>query len=392
MSIMNEYIQKKFTVAQYEEELLSLISKYNQLKNTFLLIFFTFTEKPLPIKLLMLSQDDYYTINDLICKKNHLNSIDIYLESPGGRGDTAKELADLFHSCTEEVNFVICGEAKSAATILTLSGNNILMTRTGSLGPIDAQVTIGNRTVSSFDYIQWIEDKREEAKKIGKLNPVDATIIAQIIPGEALYVMNALEFAKDLVKEWLPKYKFKNWFKTETHKNEVTEEYRKKRAYEVAEALVNREKWKLHQMSIKASDLKEVLKIEDIDQNLDLKDTVYKIHIVCRILCSLTNTYKIFATSEYKIFKQAGQQQPSKILTPKGEPNVVEIDISCPKCSKKYNLYGKFIDDPEIDKEMKKKGSVQFPESNKLNCSCGFEFNLLPYKSDIERNIGKRII
>lgn len=66
---------------------------------------------------------------------------------------------------------MIAGEAKSAGTILVLSGDNIFMTDTGSLGPIDAQVRIGRSVVSAHDYKEWIDLKREEALKNGSLNP-----------------------------------------------------------------------------------------------------------------------------------------------------------------------------------------------------------------------------
>jgi len=394
MSLMDEYIKKKLTVSQYEEELLSLISKYNKEKNTFLLVFYTFTEKPLPPKLVMLSQEDYYTINDLLHKKGKMNSLDIYLESPGGRGETAKELADLFHSYADEVNFLTSGEAKSAATILVLSGNNILMTKTGSLGPIDAQVTIRDRTVSSFDYMQWINDKRKEAEEIGKLNTVDVAIVSRIIPGELLHVFNALEFAKDCVREWLPKYKFKNWKVRETTKKQVTPKFREDRADEVANYFVDREKWRLHQMSIKRDDLKDILKIEDIDKYHKLSELVYRIQTVCRLICTNSNSYKIFATKKYKIFRQAGQApSPPKLILPKGkQPTAAKIKADCPKCGRRHKLYGKFIDDPKIDKQMKAEGAVPFPKDNKLICDCGFEFNLIAPRSELEKNIGKKML
>jgi ClpP class serine protease len=70
--------------------------------------------------------------------------IDFYTETPGGSGEAAEEIAKFLRKKFEGVNFVIAGEAKSAGTILVLSGDNIYMTDTGSLGPIDAQVKIGD--------------------------------------------------------------------------------------------------------------------------------------------------------------------------------------------------------------------------------------------------------
>ena len=157
-----------------------------------------------------------------------------------------EEIVRFLRSKFDNIDFVISGEAKSAGTILALSGNDILMTKSGSLGPIDAQIKIGRTVISAYDYIEWINLKREEAKKYGKLNPLDATMVAQISPGELSLVYHALKFAEDLVVEWLSKYKFQNWKVTETRKIPVTEEMKKKRASEIAKKLMNHAKWRTH--------------------------------------------------------------------------------------------------------------------------------------------------
>ena len=74
----------------------------------------------------------------------------------------------------DTISFVVPGQAKSAGTIIVLSGDEILMTETGSLGPIDAQVKIGRSIQSAYDYIEWTENKQKEAKEKGALNPFDA--------------------------------------------------------------------------------------------------------------------------------------------------------------------------------------------------------------------------
>ena len=57
-------------------------------------------------------------------------------------------------------------------------------------------------------------------------------MVAQISPGEISGVLNSLAFAKDLVREWLCKYKFKNWTETRSSKQIVTMEMRQQRADE----------------------------------------------------------------------------------------------------------------------------------------------------------------
>jgi len=121
---------------------------------------------------------------------------------------------------------------------MVLSGDDILMTKTGSLGPIDAQVRIGRTTISAYDYMEWVKGKAKEANKKERLNPFDATMVAQISPGELKGVNHALKFAEDLVGKWLKQYKFKHWTKTETREKTVTEKMKDKRAKEIAQNLL----------------------------------------------------------------------------------------------------------------------------------------------------------
>lgn len=250
-------------------------------------------------------QNDFYIIRDLLSKRQDIENIDFYIETPGGSGDAVAEIVYFLRSKFKEVNFVIAGEAKSAGTILALSGDNILMTETASLGPIDAQILLGRSWISAYDHINTINQIRKQAEETGKINPVDAILISQMTYGEIKGIENSLEFAKDLVIEWIPKYKFKNWTKTETRKIEVTEEMKKQRARELAEALVNSEKWRHHSRSIKISDLEQIgLKITKLDDNAKLAEVVYKIHTLLRIIYDQTKICKVFASSEDAIIKE----------------------------------------------------------------------------------------
>lgn len=228
-SILNEYISKRWGVLEFKEELKRLVKQYNSLTKGNLFIYAADFNKGRRGVEVSLRQDDFYIIQDILRESPH-ERIDFYIETPGGSGEAAEEIARFLHKQFKEVNFVVAGEAKSAGTILVLSGDNISMSETGSLGPIDAQVPIGRSMVSAYDYKTWIDDKRAEAAQNGKLNPFDAIMVAQISPGEVYGVVNSLDFAKILVQDWLVKYKFKNWNVTETKQNPVTEQMKKERA------------------------------------------------------------------------------------------------------------------------------------------------------------------
>ena len=188
MTILEEYLSKGWTHIQLEEELSRLINEYSRVRECNLLVYAATTQAPVPD--VALSQKDFYFIKDLLdgCAEKK-EKLDIYLETPGGSGEAAEEIVKYIRKKYNDISFVICGEAKSAGTILAMSGDEILMTDTGSLGPIDAQMVIGRSQVSAYDYTDWVEEKRKEAET-KPLNQVDIAILAQISPGELKGAIN----------------------------------------------------------------------------------------------------------------------------------------------------------------------------------------------------------
>jgi hypothetical protein len=392
--LMNEYILKRLSVPDLEAELLKLISSYNKQRSSYLFVYSAAIGKPIPE--VPLNQADYFIIHDMLKDKKSSKRVDMYLETPGGSGETAEEIVRFLHDNFQTVSFVVSGEAKSAGTIMVMSGDEILMTETGSLGPIDAQMKIGRSIVSAYDYMEWVDEKRKEADTVGKLNPFDATMVAQITPGELGSVFHSLKFAEDLVVEWLVKYKFKNWTVTETQQNPVTEEMKKERAESIASQLTKHSKWRSHGRSIKIRDLEDIgVKITRVDADLKLSETVYRIQTVCRLLFNSSNIFKIFATQDSKIFRTA-MPSATPINLPikpvKKAADVIEVGTNCPQCGIKHSIYAKFVNNPQIDKDFQAKGSKPFPADDKLICSCGFTIDLGGLKKQIEINIGKKIL
>src|SRR3972149_2969818 len=391
MSFINEYINRRLSGPELESELLKLISEYNKERDTYLFVYAAAIGKPIPA--VPLEQADFYVIRDLLASKKDLQKVDMYIETPGGSGETAEEIVKFLRNNFDTVSFVVSGEAKSAGTIIVLSGDEILMTETGSLGPIDAQMKIGRSVISAYDYIEWVEEKRKEAEEQGRLNPFDATMVAQITPGELGSVFHALKFAEDLVVEWLINYKFKKWSVTESRKIPVTEEMKRKRAEEIAKELTNHSKWRSHGRSIKIDDLEEIgLKITRIDDNPKLTEIVYRIQTVCRLLFDTTTSFKIFATQDNKIFRQAVPIGAPIRIPEKPTVDIAEIEQKCPKCGETYKIYAKFVSNPKIDVDSKNKGFIPFPKDAKIICKCGFEIDLLGIKNQIEIQTGRKII
>lgn len=390
-SLLNEYISKRLSSIDLQNELKSLIHKYNELRNTYLFVYAVDFEKMgIPGLDSSISSSDYQFIHEIL-RKVESENLDFYIETPGGSGTAAEDIVSFLHNKFQNVNFLIAGEAKSAGTIMAMSADEIFMTDSGSLGPIDAQIRIGRSTVSAFDYINWINERRTDIQRGIPLNPVDATMIAQITPGELEGAVNALNFAIDKLKEWLPKYKFKNWTQTETRNKLVTEEFKIQRANEIATAMANHKLWRDHGKSLKISDLERLgLKINKVEDNPDLEDIVYRIKIVIMLLFSSSNHYKIYTTADESLFKDIStstQKSPSAVNLP-----FQILEINCPKCSKRNLLFAKFHPLPKQIEDELSSQACNFPSNNKLICKCGYTIDLMGVRNQLENQVGKKII
>ena len=397
-SILEDYINKGLGSIDLKNELKRLVKAYNQLTGRNLFVYASDFNKQRHGIDVALMQDDFYTLQDML-RESDKQTIDVYLETPGGSGETAEEIARFLHKKFQEVNFVIVGEAKSAGTILALSGDNLYMSDTGSLGPIDAQVKIGRSMVSAYDYKAWVDEKKEEAKKNGRLNAFDAIMVAQISPGEINGVVNSLKFAQDLVAGWLEQYKFKNWTETETNHTPVTQEMKRKRAEEVSESLCNHMNWRSHGRSLKIEDLNSVLKIERVDDTPELANILYRIKTVIRLIFDSSTDFKLYLWDDVCLSKTANPLNPNiPIPSPISKKEIkvdgVEIGVVCPRCGKQHKVQGYFDVSSEDIRKYLLPVDKKIKGDNMLVCDnpgCNFTIDLKPLLNQIENNTKRKV-
>lgn len=85
-------------------------------------------------------------------------------------------------------------------------------------------------------------------------------------PAKLFHIEQAIEHSKELIREWLPKYKFKDWKVTEASGAKVTKKLKTERADAIASILEDAEHWHSHGRGISMEELlsdKIGLKITD---------------------------------------------------------------------------------------------------------------------------------
>jgi hypothetical protein len=138
-------------------------------------------------------------------------NIDIFLHSPGGLVEAAEVIVKMLRGSFVSVRFIIGNSAKSAATMMALASDSILMHDKSELGPIDPQIrllgTTGVRFAPAHNILEGFRKAKESIKEEG------APVIPAYVPLLNQYSLdilelcnNATELSKRLAKEWLTSY------------------------------------------------------------------------------------------------------------------------------------------------------------------------------------------
>ena len=232
------------------------------------------------------------------------NSIDIVLETPGGLGEAVEDIVKIVREKYENVGVIVPGYAKGAGTIFAMAGDEILMGRASSLGPIDAQLQLADGSRFSADaFLEGLEKIKAEAEKSGRLTPAYIPILQNISPGEIQNCEDMRTFSRHLVTKWLAEYKLKSWDR-HSDGGKVTVGERRGRACEIAAALCSQPRWMTRSRSIKVDDLKELcVSVTNYDDNADLSDAITRYYTLLRLSFEASASYKMFETLDSQIYR-----------------------------------------------------------------------------------------
>lgn len=231
-------------------------------------------------------------------------SIDIVLEAPGGLGDAVEDIVKIVREKYESVSMIVPGYAKGVGTIFAMAGDEILMGRASSLGPIDAQFQLADDSrVSADAFLEGLEKIKAEAEKSGRLTPAYIPILQNISPSVVQNCEKIRAFSRHLVTKWLAECKFNSWdHHSDGGKVDVGE--RRRRACEIATALCSHSRWMTRSRSIKVDDLKELcISVTNYDDNADLSDAITRYYALLRLSFEASASYKILETPVSQVYR-----------------------------------------------------------------------------------------
>ena len=208
-------------------------------------------------------------IEELKGGKRPKTKLTVFVETNGGYVESVERIVSVFRKHYDTVEYVVPNYAYSAGTILVLSGDELYMDYYSVLGPIDPQIETeeGNHSVPGMGYLAKFEELlsqiNDPAKAPEETRAQVAYLIKRFDPAKLFTIEQAIEHSKSLLRDWLPKYKFKSWTVKETSGAPVTDADRQQRADQIADVLGNAKHWHSHGRGIGIKELgSETIKLK----------------------------------------------------------------------------------------------------------------------------------
>lgn len=264
-----------------------LIKKIQRLTKSKLI---TYTANP-NISPNFIDHNDVRFFSDLLQSTRDTENLILMLNSPGGEANMAEKLAKMCRDYCKSFRVLVPNYAMSAATMIGLASDAIMMGYLSSIGPIDPQIRVVTPR-GDFQFIpaqSYIDSFKGLVTQIMRGVPPKALIpsLQQLNPPIIDVCMKAIESSKKFAEEWLSKYMLKN---------------DPQKAKEIAEALSDVSRWLSHGKNIDCNMAEELgLVIEKIPKNSELWRAVWDLFCRQEHFLNITNNVKIFENEKIQL-------------------------------------------------------------------------------------------
>jgi len=221
------------------------------------------TSGDIPANLVAITDEDLQAFMEAIHGLKG-DQLDLILHTGGGSAEATDAIVTYLRQKFNHIRVFTPQAAMSAGTMLALAGDEIVMGKHSFIGPIDPQFILNTSVGIQVIPAQAILEQFRNAQKDCADNPKNLNswlpMLSQYGPALLVQCQNQIDFGKELVKNWLTNYMFK-------------EDGMK--AEKIAEFLSNHDNFKTHGKHISIIHAKELgLKIIDLESDQDLQEKV----------------------------------------------------------------------------------------------------------------------
>lgn len=151
-----------------------------------------------------ISGESYLKITELVktVEKPEEKEIDVIIHSSGGLADYAYRIIKRLRITFKAVNIIVPLWAKSAATLLSLGGSQIIIDSSAEFGPLDAQILEENKDEAVLERDSVLTDEASLANLEERSCHLFMDTYAQIYQGfyESPFKLNKKELSEEVLK------------------------------------------------------------------------------------------------------------------------------------------------------------------------------------------------
>jgi hypothetical protein len=248
---------------------------------------------------LQVSSSDMTGFMEVCSNVTDSRELDLFLHSPGGDGEAADQICAYLRSQFDHIRAIVPLYAMSAATMMALTADEILMGAHSQLGPIDPQLTIqtneGPRTASA----QAIKDQFDlavtECEDPNKL-PAWVPILRSYAPGLLATCDHASRRGQEIVRVALEQYMF------------AGERDAPEKAAAAAEWFGDAATFLSHGRPVRREEAREHdIDVKDLENDPALQDAVLSVHHASLISMSHVPIVKMIENNRDRRFLQIVQ-------------------------------------------------------------------------------------
>lgn len=123
----------------------------------------------------------------------------ILINSLGGFPDVAENFVHILRAHFDDWVFFIPNQAKSAATMLAMSGSEIWLDEVSDLGPIDPQISVLQKLMPAHTLRDGFRKIIEDTRKSQSLDLAYIPMLQNLSPADLQFAENAIKLSEDLV-------------------------------------------------------------------------------------------------------------------------------------------------------------------------------------------------
>jgi ATP-dependent protease ClpP protease subunit len=166
----------------------------------------------------LINPDDTKPIDDLLRSIGWTENLELMIHSSGGLSENARKIVKMCRQYCKNFFVVVPDAAKSAATIIALGADKVIMGNTSELGPIDPQLITylpspagwSPQVRPAWAIVRGCEEILKDAiDENGKIKVAYIPVLSNIDPSLVKEAREAMENAKRIAEEFLKTWMLK---------------------------------------------------------------------------------------------------------------------------------------------------------------------------------------